>query len=835
MAFTDHVKMIIGADAKGVEQGLAKAEKKANKFADNIKSRFIGLLGVAAFTRASKAVIDFGASIGDLSDRVGVSAEFLQTMQFAAEQNGSSAEEAGKAVEKLSKSIGEATIGSKLYADAFDRLGVSLKDNTGQAKTTEQIFKEVANGLQDMNDPALRVKTAFDLMGRSGTAMIQFLKNGEGSIDDYNKKAKELGLIVENDQVKALQAASGELEKAGRQFKVFGAQILPPLVKVLRNAHIGLKLLTLAFKTLPGNIEIAGKILGEEFTAQIKKAMAFMDLLNAKLQVQMVQINPFADDAEVAAAQANLEKRVEAFNKAQINAAKSLKDRKNDLMATDDKAFTHIKKGQAEIAKLQKEYNILNGVGLKGRQDNAEAQEEITRLTKEEQLAAEKVVATRGEQEKKLERILERINAIKKGGEDALKAVEEQHKLEDEINNLMEKGGLTRDEAVKFARDLHAATKEEVRLLQKAKDEQEQKVKLKEQEADRAEIARQLKEEARLHAEAKREMQQQFEVMKLRAAGNDEEADHLEKKIKLLAEAKDIAEEQGINEKDALDLLRQKLDLEKKITQEKLNQDIDEIKAGNLEIGKELDEMGATERANALRAMTPEERKRAKEALRLFRLEEKLKRDDLTDDERAKLEEKLKKGKDKLLTDDQKKAIEEIEKKKKEAQDQAAKLKKELDQREKDIKAEIKKKQDQAKKDLEALEKKAKEKIEAAGDKMKEKLAAAYKAGEAAIRQAGAAIVNAINRIKGNPNPVVPIPQPGDYMENIKNELVLATESLGSNIGAQIGNITLEAPELPTIESPQVNNEIKIELEGELLQKTQDDILAALQGKFVNE
>ena len=558
-----------------------------------------------------------------------------------------------------------------------------------------------------------------------------------------------------------------------------------------------------------------------------------MDLLNAKLQVQMVQINPFADDAEVAAAQANLEKRVEAFNKAQINAAKSLNDRKKDLIATDNEAAQHIKRGQAEIAKLQKEYNILNGVGLKGRQDNAAAQEEITRLTKEEQLAAEKVVATRGEQEKKLERILERINAIKKGGEDALKAVEEQHKLEDEINNLMEKGGLTRDEAVKFARDLHAATKEEVRLLERAKNEQEQKVKLKEQEADRAENARQLKEEARLHAEAKQVMQQQFEVMKLRAAGNDEEADHLENKIKLLAEAKDIAEEQGINEKDALDLLRQKLDLEKKITQEKLNQDIEAVKNQNLEVGQDLNQLGASDRAKVLRDMDRDERKKARESLRLARIQEKLDNPNanLTDREREKLEEILARGKDRLLTEDQKKAIDELEKKKQEAEKAAKKLKLELDKREKDIKAEIKKKQDQAKKDLEALEKKAKEKIEEVGDNMKKKLAAAYEAGEQAIKNAGAAIVNALNRLKGGNNLIVP----NNPVANLKNELINATESLGSSIASSLGSVQIASPELPEIEIPEVKNEIKIELEGELLQKTQDDILAALQGKFVNQ
>ena len=103
MAFTDHVKVKLGMDSKGFNNGLASAETRAQKFKKIMGSRLAGGLGAAAFIAATKKTIDFGAAIGDLSDRLGVSAEFLQTMQFAAEQNGSSTEEASKAMEKLSK------------------------------------------------------------------------------------------------------------------------------------------------------------------------------------------------------------------------------------------------------------------------------------------------------------------------------------------------------------------------------------------------------------------------------------------------------------------------------------------------------------------------------------------------------------------------------------------------------------------------------------------------------------------------------------------------------------------------------------------------------------
>ena len=142
------------------------------------------------------------------------------------------------------KSIGEAEVGSKLYKDAFDRLGVSTRDAGGNLKSTEQIMMEVADGLKNTADPAIRVKTAFDLMGRSGTAMLQFMAKGSGNMKEFGDKAKQLGLIVQNDQVKALQDASGAMEEMGRTFQSFLASAAKPITAVIKGMSAVLKTLT---------------------------------------------------------------------------------------------------------------------------------------------------------------------------------------------------------------------------------------------------------------------------------------------------------------------------------------------------------------------------------------------------------------------------------------------------------------------------------------------------------------------------------------------------------------------------------------------------------------
>jgi hypothetical protein len=229
MAFGDHVKVKLGLDSKGFNQGLSNAQAKAQKFGSSFKSGFVGAIGTAVIVQASKQIIDFGASIGDLADRLGVSAEFLQKMQFSAEQNGSSVKEADKAVTRLAKSIGDAKDGLSTAVRAFDRAGVTFKNTDGSIKSIEQVTYDLADGLKNMTDDGERVKVAFDLMGRSGLAMTQFMNGGSDAMKSFGERAEQLGFILSNDNVKALQDASGELEKLGRQTKVFGAKILPPL------------------------------------------------------------------------------------------------------------------------------------------------------------------------------------------------------------------------------------------------------------------------------------------------------------------------------------------------------------------------------------------------------------------------------------------------------------------------------------------------------------------------------------------------------------------------------------------------------------------------------
>jgi len=241
MAFSNHVKVLFGADTSGFQKGLQQADKQTNKFADNFKTKFAGLLGGAVLVKAAKDIINFGAGIGDLSDRLGVSAEFLQKFQYAASQNGVAVTEAGTALQRFTRRAAEAKAKGGPLAETLKTLGITFNDASGQAKSSEQLFLEFGKALTNMNDPAEKLRVAFQFLDTEGAKLTQMFQRGKPTIEEYGKTAEEIGAIVGNDNVKALQDASGAIEEMGRTFKSLLSEGAKPIATAVKGLNEVLK------------------------------------------------------------------------------------------------------------------------------------------------------------------------------------------------------------------------------------------------------------------------------------------------------------------------------------------------------------------------------------------------------------------------------------------------------------------------------------------------------------------------------------------------------------------------------------------------------------------
>lgn len=171
----------------------------------------------------SKSLIDAADALGDLAEKTGISATELSRLQNAAALNGSTAEELSSSIVKLQKSIVEASTGSKSQKEAFEALGVSIKDANGNLLPTVAIFEQIADRFAGAEDGAEKVKIAQDLLGKSGANLIPVLNQGSAALRQYQS-------TFSDDFVKQAGEFNDNLDKLSKNFQSLAATILGPVV-----------------------------------------------------------------------------------------------------------------------------------------------------------------------------------------------------------------------------------------------------------------------------------------------------------------------------------------------------------------------------------------------------------------------------------------------------------------------------------------------------------------------------------------------------------------------------------------------------------------------------
>lgn len=150
-----------------------------------------------AITVLSKQQIDLADSVGKLSQRLGVTTEFLSAMEYAAKRNGSSIATMDGALSALVGSMKKAEEGSKSQADAFRELGVSIFSSRGGLKTVEELLPEIAKGMQNIHDPTERAALAQKLLGDRSNELMQTLQElADKGLSGVEDKARSMGQLL---------------------------------------------------------------------------------------------------------------------------------------------------------------------------------------------------------------------------------------------------------------------------------------------------------------------------------------------------------------------------------------------------------------------------------------------------------------------------------------------------------------------------------------------------------------------------------------------------------------------------------------------------------------
>jgi hypothetical protein len=217
-------KAIRGASksVKGLNAQLASASKVAKGFA----GAFGVGIGVGAFKQFASAIaqtVGQADDMQDLADKIGITAEKLQELQYQAKVTGSSAEDMAAALDQFTKRIGEAAQGGGPLKKVLEQQNIALRDQAGNLRPITDLLNDYADAIKNAGSDAERLALAQDAF--RNTDMASVFRNGAAGIREMGNEAHRTSQIISNETTKALADIKPELDRLEGAWSVAWANI----------------------------------------------------------------------------------------------------------------------------------------------------------------------------------------------------------------------------------------------------------------------------------------------------------------------------------------------------------------------------------------------------------------------------------------------------------------------------------------------------------------------------------------------------------------------------------------------------------------------------------
>ena len=200
------------------QAGLKSAQVNLSNFGKTV-AKGLGLVSIAAAGAAAalgyavKGAIDHADELSKASQKIGVSVEALSQLEYAAKLSDVSLEQLTTGLRQFSKAIVEASSNGKSGpAEVFKALGVAIKDASGNLRSNEQVFADVADRFSKMENGALKTSLAMQLFGKSGADLIPLSNSAAVNAEAFNDTLTKIGGVLQGVTNKIMEAALPALQ-----------------------------------------------------------------------------------------------------------------------------------------------------------------------------------------------------------------------------------------------------------------------------------------------------------------------------------------------------------------------------------------------------------------------------------------------------------------------------------------------------------------------------------------------------------------------------------------------------------------------------------------------
>ena len=213
------------------DKGMGKMERRAKKFSKNVGDTFKGVLkattglasiGIGASVIGGAAAIrdtlNYANEIDNLSKLAGVSAERFQELSFASDKYGISQEKIADVLKDTNDKFGDFfATGAGPLVDFFDQVApkIGLTEEAFRGLSSEQALGLYVSSLEKAGANQQDLSFYMEALASDATALLPLFKDNGKELDDFSQRARDLGVVMENDLVGKGASAKKKFDELG--------------------------------------------------------------------------------------------------------------------------------------------------------------------------------------------------------------------------------------------------------------------------------------------------------------------------------------------------------------------------------------------------------------------------------------------------------------------------------------------------------------------------------------------------------------------------------------------------------------------------------------------
>jgi hypothetical protein len=225
------IKNVATLDSKGFNAGVTKMDKGVKTLGMSMKNTAaIGAAFVAGIASArriasfSKGLMTLSSSLFHASKQAMISADSYQALKIIFEEAGSNASRLITVLSKIRTSQARALAGEKTQADAWERIGIEVKDLKGLK--ADELLSRIARAWVENGDSAEATRGVYEIFGSRSVPVLNevFLELGKEGITKTIDKFKDLNQIIDEQTLGELAVLEDQVGRVERGFKIMALQ-----------------------------------------------------------------------------------------------------------------------------------------------------------------------------------------------------------------------------------------------------------------------------------------------------------------------------------------------------------------------------------------------------------------------------------------------------------------------------------------------------------------------------------------------------------------------------------------------------------------------------------